>query len=86
MNAPTDTPLRLARKEAQLTMTELAAAVGADQSTISRIELRSQRASPELAAKIAARLGNISEMEILYPERYVEPDESDASGCSGAAA
>ena len=63
------TPLQKARKAAGLTQTELAKLAGTDQSQISRAERG--RVSVELAASIAAVLP-ISEVEILYPERFTE--------------
>lgn len=66
----TDSPLRRARKASGKTTTEVAAAVGVDQSSISRIERGTHRATSQVAEAIAKFLGNVSELEILYPERY----------------
>ena len=74
-----ETPLRRARKAAGKTVTEVAAAVGAFQSTISRIELNQQRASPEQAERLARYFGTVSEIEILYPERFTGVSEGAAA-------
>lgn len=71
MTTRTETPLRRARKAAGKTVSEVAAALDMDQSTLSRIELGQQRATPEKAEQLARHLGTVSEIEILYPERYM---------------
>ena len=70
MNPP-QTPLRRARLRSGKTTTAVASEAGVNQSTISRIETGSQTPSPELAATLAEMFG-IPEIEILYPERYVD--------------
>lgn len=68
-----DTPLRRWRLQRRLTLTEVASAVGMDTGNLSRIELGKQKASTALAAKLAERFkGQITEMQILYPKRYVQ--------------
>lgn len=64
------TPLQTARENAGLTQAQLAALVDTKQSVISRIESRSMNAGTDLAARLAKQLG-ISELEVLYPERYM---------------
>ena len=52
-------------------MKEVAASVQTNQGTLSRIENGKQKPSPELAEKLARYFdGEITEMELLYPERY----------------
>lgn len=63
-----ETPLYRARRNAGLTQTQLAEASGVMQCAISRIE-RGSKASLESAAALARALG-ISELAILYPDRY----------------
>ena len=66
-----DTPLRKLRKQRGMSTTEVGAALGLDQSTYSRIETTG-KTTPETAAKIAEYFGRewITELHILYPERY----------------
>ena len=72
-----DTPLRRARKSAGKTLTEVATAMGVFQSTLSRIELGQQNASPSQAEWLARYFGTVSEIEILYPERFTPKDAGD---------
>lgn len=67
------TPLRRLRKERGLTLLEVARAVGTDTGNLSRIEKGKQQ-SPELAPKLVEFFGSehITELEILYPDRYTE--------------
>lgn len=58
------------------TVSEVADAIGIDQSTLSRIELRQQAPSVSVAEKLARYFGTISEIEILYPERYMGGDQA----------
>lgn len=64
------TPLQNAREKAGLTQAQLAELVETKQSVISRIESRRMNAGTDLAARLAKQLG-ISELEVLYPERYI---------------
>lgn len=66
-----ETPLRRARRAAGLTTTVLAERVGINQANISRLERGLQTATPQLAEALARELGNVTELEILYPERYI---------------
>lgn len=68
-----DTPLRKLRIRKGLTQREVAQAVGLDQGHYCRIE-RGEQVSPDSAAAIAGYFGKaITELHILYPERYQEP-------------
>jgi transcriptional regulator with XRE-family HTH domain len=69
------TPLRKAREQAGLTIAELAAAAEVDRGNLSRIERGRTNASLESAERLAKVLG-ISELEILYPERYATTDSA----------
>lgn len=67
------TPLRRAREKKGETTRAVAAAVDMDQSFYVRVEGGKKRVSPGLAERLALHFGNsVSEMEILYPERYIE--------------
>lgn len=69
------TPLRKARRDAGRTIGEVADAVNVDRSTISRIERGEQHAGPALAERLVAFYkGAITELEVLYPERYARTD------------
>lgn len=74
-----DTPLRKARKAAGKTVSEVARAIEVDQSTLSRLELGTQKASARQAEGLARYLGTVSEIEILYPERFTAGDEGRAA-------
>jgi transcriptional regulator with XRE-family HTH domain len=53
------------------TLLDVAEAVGTNAGHLSRIENGMSKASPELAARIAKHFGYaITEIEILYPERF----------------
>ncbi|WP_272676756.1 helix-turn-helix domain-containing protein [Providencia sp. PROV076] len=65
------TKLRVLRKMQKITLTEIAKAVSIDTASLSRIERGLQKTSLETAEKLSVFFnGEISEMEILYPERY----------------
>lgn len=75
MTINTSTPLRRLRTTRGIRLEEMAAELGMNNGTLSRIE-RGQGTTPETAAKIVKFFGHgITEMEILYPERFpaVEP-------------
>lgn len=74
-----DTPLRRLRISRGIQQSAIAEAVGTDQGSISRLERGEQGATPEMAARIVAFLGRdeITEMQILYPERYVAPAQDN---------
>ena len=66
-----DSLLLQARKRRRLTQEEVAAGCGLTQSYYGKLELRQASPSPETAAKIATFFGHeITEMQLLYPERY----------------
>lgn len=64
-----DHPLRRERLARELSQQEMAALLGTTQSQISKYENGETLPSLESAAEIAKKLG-ISELELLYPERY----------------
>ncbi len=63
------TPMKRARKALGMSLEGLAKQVGSTKGHLSSLENQRNRASPELAESLAKELG-ISEMEILYPERF----------------
>ncbi|HEC8346209.1 TPA: helix-turn-helix transcriptional regulator [Providencia rettgeri] len=66
------TPLRKIRLEEQLTISEVATAINCDVGNLSRLERGTQAASLELAERLARFYGDkITEMQILYPKRYM---------------
>ncbi|KVG83220.1 hypothetical protein WJ91_06260 [Burkholderia ubonensis] len=69
--AQSETPLRRLRKSRGLTVAQVSKAVGIDQGNLSRIE-RGEQFSRRGAAALVTYFGesSITEMEILYPERY----------------
>ena len=78
--APQATPLKAMRKARNQTLEAVAAAVGTDAGNLSRIENSKQKASPELAEKLAKHFGYaITEIQILYPERFL-PEKVGADG------
>lgn len=65
-------PLRQIRERKGQTIVEVSRAVQTDPGNLSRIENAKQNASPELAEKLVKHFaGEISEVEILYPQRYM---------------
>ncbi|HXT04665.1 MAG TPA: helix-turn-helix transcriptional regulator [Casimicrobiaceae bacterium] len=77
-----ETPLRRLRISRGISQAEVGAAIGTDQGYVSRVERGEQGISPEMAARIVTFFGRdeITEMQILYPERYVAAVHSAASG------
>jgi len=74
-------PLRQIREAKGQTIVEVCRSVGIDPGNLSRIENGKQKPSTEIAEKLAKHFGGeITEMEILYPERFVDPDAPDAGG------
>ena len=67
-------PLQNARTAANLTQKEVAAGIGMDPGQYSRIENQKETITPKKAAEMATwfagRGVTISEIELLYPERY----------------
>jgi transcriptional regulator with XRE-family HTH domain len=75
-------PLRQIRERKGQTIVEVSRAVSIDPGNLSRVENGKQKASTELAEKLAQHFGNeISEMEILYPDRFML-STADVSGAS----
>ena len=73
-------PLKAIRIQRDQTLSEVATAVGTDAGNLSRIENSKQKASPELAEKLAKHFGYaITEIQILYPERFL-PEKVGADG------
>lgn len=66
------TPLRKVRLELNLTISEVANAINFDVGNLSRLERGIQTASLDIAEKLATFYrGKITELEILYPHRYL---------------
>ncbi|AUY25527.1 MULTISPECIES: helix-turn-helix domain-containing protein [Mixta] len=73
------TPLRKMRVEKKLTISEVAIATQLDVGNLSRIERGMQVPSLETAEKLSKFFkGKISEMQILYPQRYMKAADSAA--------
>ncbi len=75
------TPLRMAREKRGLTIQQVATLVGIDPGNLSRIERGKQVPSKDLAAKLSQVYGGqVSETQIIYPERFVcaEPGQADS--------
>lgn len=67
------TPLRKMRVEKKLTIAEVAIATQLDVGNLSRIERGIQVPSLETAEKLSRFFkGKITEMQILYPQRYMK--------------
>ena len=67
-----DTPLKRIRKRRGLTQRVVAEAAGIRPAYYCRVENGVSTASAEVAAKIALYFGGmLTELEILYPERFV---------------
>lgn len=65
------TPLRKLRKAQGKTLSQVAEALNIDPATLSRIERNEQSVSAVLAERICQLFdGAISELEVLYPERF----------------
>ncbi len=70
------TPLRKLRLEQHLTIQDVAKATEIDVGNLSRIERGKQVTSLTIAEKLSKFFGGaISEMQILYPQRFLVPDE-----------
>ena len=65
-------PLRQCREEMGLSVNRVARDLDIDAGNLSRMERGLMAVSPQLAEKLARHYGyRISEMQILYPERFV---------------
>jgi transcriptional regulator with XRE-family HTH domain len=70
------TPLRKERERRNMSATEVAKAVGINQSYYSKIE-RGFKPAPDIAEKLALFFGHtVTELQILYPERYMLSGEA----------
>lgn len=80
------TPLRSARKKADLTLQDVAAKIGGsiDTGNLSRIERGKQVPSPEKLEKLVElfSLYGITEAHILFPQRYMVEDNDSAPDCA----
>lgn len=74
------TPLRQAREKRHLTIQQVAAQVGIDSGNLSRIERGRQVPSKTLTEKLVEFFDReVTEVQILFPERFAEPLTSPAS-------
>lgn len=73
------TPLRKARQRAGKKLGDVALAVDISEGSLSRIECGKQKPSPDVAERLARHFGTVSEIEILYPERFTAGDEGRAA-------
>ena len=74
------TPLLQARERRNLTIQQVAAAVGIDSGNLSRIERGIQVPSKDLTEKLAQYFnGEVTETQIIYPERFAAGEESTGS-------
>ena len=69
-----NTPLKLARKHKGLTLTQVAQSVNSDAGNLSRIENGKQMPNKELSEKLVQLFNEqgLTELKILFPERYLE--------------
>lgn len=66
------TPLRRVRLQRGLSIKEVADGAGVDVGNLSRLERGQLGASKQTAEQLARYYGHaVTEMQILYPERYV---------------
>lgn len=77
MNDRTLTPLKRARLLSCLTLDEAATKIGMKAANLSNIERAVYPPNAGTAAKIAAFFG-LSELEVLYPERYIGQQKETA--------
>lgn len=76
-----DTPLQRARisDTRKPSQEDIAGFVGITQSYYSRIERGAVQATPDIAEKLVRFFGNrVSEVEILYPERFTSTEPKPA--------
>ncbi|MCY1699506.1 helix-turn-helix transcriptional regulator [Lelliottia sp. SL45] len=72
-------PLRSLRKSQGLTLSYVANLVDIDPANLSRIERGQQIASLDVAERLVKFYsGQIDELQILYPQRYVNPTQDGA--------
>ncbi|SDH23696.1 helix-turn-helix transcriptional regulator [Propionivibrio dicarboxylicus] len=66
-------PVKAVRIQRGETLATVAASVQTDVGNLSRIENCKQKASPELAERLARHFGYaVTEIQILYPERFAQ--------------
>lgn len=71
------TPLRFVRLKRGMSLSEVADGVGTTPAQISNIEKAKHRPSAGLAERISAFFdGEVSEIEILFPERFVDKEQA----------
>lgn len=71
--------LKRERMKRQITLQEVANAVGIDTGNLSRIERGLQVPSKDLTEKLAKFFDNkVTETEIIYPERFTQPEQKAA--------
>lgn len=80
-----DHPLKRLRVSRELSQVKLAELLGIAQSLVSKYENGDVTPSIEKAAEIAAKLG-MSELELLYPDRYGFVREAPADQAEARAA
>lgn len=74
------TPLREQRKKRRLSGNEVAEAVGTDLSHYYKVERGISTASADLAERLSLFFGGaITELQILYPKRFVHDSPKKAS-------
>jgi len=72
------TPLQRIRIARGLTQKQVALGAEIDPGQYSRIENAKEQATPRAAERIAKSFGHeVTEMQILYPERYEVPEEPE---------
>jgi len=68
-----NTPLKTVRLKRGQTLRQVADAVGTDVGNVSRMENQKQGVAPAMAEKLSKHFGGeITELQILYPERFME--------------
>ena len=71
------TPLRLARLKRGLRLADVAKGIGSTPAQLSMVETAKHHPSADLAARISGFFkGEVSEMEILYPERFMSEEKA----------
>lgn len=76
----TASPIKTAREKRGKSIHFVARAVKTSPGNLSRVENRKQRPSPKLAARLAEFFGHeVTEIQILYPERYEGKGQHDAT-------
>lgn len=73
-----NTPLRQVRERRNLTIQQVASAVGIDSGNLSRIERGIQVPSKDLTEKLSQYFDNeVTETQIIYPERFASGADSN---------